>query len=75
MITPLFYLVLFHSIFIFVSFETLDAGGFKIESNEDFDSIPTDEFNKHIAATTKFPSWEDMLSEATTQYTARKLGF
>ncbi len=63
----------------YTSFSTLDellkAGGFNVESEEDFEAIPDAEFDKHIAATTKFRNWEDMLSEATTQYAARKLGF
>ena len=63
----------------YTSFSTMDellnVGGFKVESQEDFEAIPDTEFDKHIAATTKFKTWEDMLSEATTQYAARKLGF
>ena len=55
--------------------ELLNAGGFNVESQEDFEAIPDAEFDKHIAATTKFKCWEDMLSEATTQYAAKKLGF
>ena len=61
----------------YTSFSTLDellqAGGFKVESQEDFEAIPDAEFDKHIAATTRFKNWEDMLSEATTQYVAKKL--
>lgn len=55
--------------------ELLQAGGFKVESQEDFETIPDAKLDKHIAATTRFKSWEDMLSEATTQYAAKKLGF
>ena len=55
--------------------ELLDAGGFKVESQEDFEAIPDIEFDKHIAANTRFKSWEDMLDEATSQYAAKKLGF
>lgn len=55
--------------------ELLDAGGFNIESQEDFEAIPEHELNKHIAAVTKFSSWEDMLGEATSQYALKKLGF
>lgn len=54
--------------------ELLAAGGYNIESQEDFEAIPDTEFDKHIAATTKFRNWEEMLSEATTQYVTRKLG-
>lgn len=62
----------------YTSFSTMDellkAGGFNVESQEDFEAIPDAEFDKHIAATTKFKCWKDMLSEATTQYAAKKLG-
>lgn len=55
--------------------ELLDAGGFNSEAYEDFEDIPDDEIDKHIAANTKFNSWEDMLDEATSQYISKKLGF
>ena len=62
----------------YTSFSTLDelfaAGGFKVESQEDFEAIPEDEFDKHIASSTKFKNWEDMLGEATSQYAVQKLG-
>lgn len=54
--------------------ELFSAGGFKVESQEDFDAIPDVELNKHIAANTNFENWEDMLDEATTQYVTQKLG-
>lgn len=63
----------------YTSFSSVDdlfeAGGFKIDSQSDFDALPSDKLDKHIAATTKFRSWEDMLGEATSQYVASKLGF
>ena len=55
--------------------ELFDAGGFKVESKKDFEAIPDVEFDKHIAKSTRFKSWKDMLGEATSQYTAKKLGF
>ncbi len=55
--------------------ELLEAGGFHVESQEDFEAIPDEPFDEHIAATTKFSTWEDMLGEATSQYAAKKLGF
>ena len=55
--------------------ELLNAGGFKVESQEDFEAIPDTELDRHIASTTKFKNWKDMLNEATTQYAAKKLGF
>ena len=54
--------------------ELLNAGGFKVESQEDFEAIPNAEFDRHIAANTKFKTWENMLDEATSQYVAKKLG-
>ncbi len=55
--------------------ELLSAGGFSVETNEDFEAIPDKEFDEHIAASTKFDNWEDMLNEATSQYVSRQLGF
>lgn len=55
--------------------ELFNAGGFKIESQEDFEAIPDSELDKHISATTKFSSWQNMLNEAGVQYAAKKLGF
>lgn len=61
------------------SFSSLDdllkAGGFNVESQEDFEAILDAEFDRHIAATTKFKNWEEMLSEATSHYVSKKLGF
>jgi len=46
----------------FSSFEQfLEAGNFIVNCQEDFDSIDADEMDKHVAATTQFESWEDML--------------
>lgn len=63
----------------YTSFSTMDellkAGGFHVESQKDFEAIPDAEFNKHIASTTKFKNWEEMLKEATSQYAVKKLGF
>lgn len=55
--------------------ELLKAGGFQAETAEEFEAIPDEPFDRHIAATTKFASWEDMLEQATADYVSRKLGF
>lgn len=73
--------VLFNKTFMrkYTSFTTfdelLDAGGFIVNSQEDFEAIPDDEFDKHIMSNTKFKSWEAMLNEASSLYAAKKLGF
>lgn len=54
--------------------EMLDASGFKIESNEDFDKIPIDKLNEFIKMHTRFPSWEEMIGTAAEEYFVYKLG-
>ena len=55
--------------------ELFDAGGFKVESQKDFEAIPDNALDKHIAANTKFQNWEKMKQEAVSQYATKKLGF
>ena len=55
--------------------EFLYEGGFDVQSTEDFEAIPEDLFDKYIASTTNFKSWEEMLQKATSQYAIKKLGF
>jgi hypothetical protein len=54
--------------------EMFEESGFKIESAEDFASIPDDEWEDFISANTSFLSWEAMLREATGKWAARRLG-
>lgn len=44
--------------------ELLAFGGFVINSEEDYDSIPDKEIDAHIAKTTQFKSWREMLTNA-----------
>lgn len=53
----------------------LVAGGFIVNSAEDFKAIPDDEFDEYIQKSTKFTSWSQMQEEATGEYVARQLGF
>ncbi len=60
----------------FRSFEEfLTAGGFEVNTQEDFDAIPNDVMDSHVAKTTKFRTWEEMASTAATEHVAKKLGF
>ena len=60
----------------FTSFdELLEAGGFHAETSEEFEAIPEAPFDEHIAKTTKFHNWQEMLDTATEEYVTRKLGF
>jgi len=58
----------------FTSFEELlTSGGYVVESQEDFEAIPEEQFDEHISAHTNFTSWEEMLSEASSEYISNKL--
>ncbi|MBW9157236.1 hypothetical protein [Clostridium tagluense] len=59
----------------FLSFNKfLEAGKFIVNSQEDFEAIPDSELDSHVSKSTKFSSWEDMLGEATEEFTLDKLG-
>lgn len=72
--------VLFNSKFMqkYTSFSTFDellkAGNYVVNSKEDFEAIPDNEFDKHISTCTKFDNWKDMLNTATNEYVTKKLG-
>lgn len=55
--------------------ELLEAGSFVVNSKEDFEKIPDDLFDDHIAKNTNFDDWESMQEEAFQVYVSRKLGF
>lgn len=60
----------------FKSFDAfLESGNFIVNSTEDFEAIPNEDMDKHVANTTRFNSWDDMLGEAGSEYAAKKLGF
>jgi hypothetical protein len=59
----------------FDSLESMfEASGFVVESQEDFEKIPDDEWDSFIKGHTRFASWEDMLGAAVQEWAARKLG-
>jgi hypothetical protein len=48
--------------------ELLEAGNFIVKTREDFRAIPDDEFDEHIAKTTKFKDWSEMKQQASYEY-------
>lgn len=54
--------------------ELLSAGGFVINSEEDYEAIPDEDIDAHIAKTTNFQSWKEMLTEATDTYLNKNSG-
>jgi hypothetical protein len=60
------------------SFSNLDdlfkTSGFKVESQEDFDAIPDDEWDSFISSNTSFNNWQDMLQAAAAEWTKKRIG-
>ncbi len=54
--------------------ELIEAGGFVVESQTDFEALPEDKLDAHIRSVSRFASWQDMLSAATAAHVKRKLG-
>lgn len=51
----------------------LKAGNFVVNSQEDFEAIPDDEFDQYVSHATNFDSWADMLNQATKDYLSSEL--
>ena len=51
----------------------LEASGFKVESQADFEAIPEAEWETVIQAHTSFSSWRQMQEKAGVEYAERKL--
>ncbi len=48
--------------------ELLSSGGFEVNSEEDYEAIPDEDIDAHVAKTTKFCSWKEMLTDAVETY-------
>lgn len=55
--------------------EFLEQSPWNVETNEDFEQIPEDEFDQYVQSNSKFESWEDMLGKAGTEQISRDMGF
>lgn len=51
----------------------LDAGGFKVRTQEEFDSIDKDKLDQYVSLNTSFDSFEDMLSNAAGPFFEKEL--
>jgi hypothetical protein len=59
----------------FNSFEEfMESSIWTVESQEDFEAIPEDEFDEYVNEHTEFPSWEVMFETGQRQYFERKFG-
>jgi hypothetical protein len=55
--------------------DLFEASGFKVESTEDFESIPDDKWDDFIRSISCFENWQAMLAAAGEEWTAKQLGF
>jgi hypothetical protein len=59
-------------------FDSLDnlikASGYTVESQEDFEAIPDEEWDRFISDNTSFDSWQEMIDSAGAIYAKNKLG-
>ena len=53
--------------------EMFGASGFKVETTEDFQNIPGNDWNDFIRKNTSFATWDDMLSTAGAEWAKAKL--
>ncbi|NBJ90978.1 hypothetical protein [Acutalibacter sp. 1XD8-36] len=51
----------------------LAAGGFYPETKEDIEAIPQPDIDAHVAATTKFNNWHELMELALKQFLSEKL--
>lgn len=51
----------------------IKAGGFQVESSEDFAAIPDQEWEAVIRQHTDFGSWQEMLEKAGEEYAKQEL--
>lgn len=53
----------------------LEAGGFVIETDADFEAIPREALDPYVHEATSFDSFQQMLDKAVGEYIMRRLGF
>lgn len=54
--------------------EFVERSQWEVESEEDFEAIPEDEFDTYVSNNSDFDSWEDMYGTAATEWMAREIG-
>lgn len=52
----------------------LEASDWEVESQEDFEAIPDEEWDRFVAANSDFPDWQTMLRSAGQEWAVRQLG-
>lgn len=62
-----------HSTYLSVD-EFFEAGGFDLESQDEFEKIPEDQLDGFVKKSTGFCFWDEMLEAAIEHYMVVKLG-
>jgi len=53
--------------------EMVEKSPFKVESKQDFEKIPDDDWNIYVKETTSFQSWDEMMSKAGEEYLGKRV--
>ena len=53
--------------------QLIDESGFEIQSVEEFNAIPAEQWDSFIANSSEFDSWDDMLEAIVSEYSKRNL--
>ena len=57
----------------FISIDALiEAGNFKVEPTDDLETIPG--WDEHIAKSTRFANWQEMMEQASAEWAKKQLG-
>lgn len=52
----------------------LEASGFQVNNQADFDAIPQDKWDEFISSISPFQNWNEMISTAGNEWAQKKLG-
>lgn len=53
--------------------QMIESSGFKIETTEEFEAIPDDEWDTFIGEHTRFADWDEMMGSAVEDWAVGKL--
>lgn len=56
-------------------YDWLEHGGFRFESQEEFESTDESLLDSYVTRSTKFDSWKDMAGEAAAELVSKELKF
>lgn len=54
--------------------EMFEAGGFQVDSEEDFQKIQEAELDAFVKSSTRFSAWKEMQEKASQEWVSMKLG-